>query len=353
MGAINFSQIHPRAFAHPYDREATAALEKVPLFPDVLTKAAELGIERRFRSHHMLNSIQVGPRQFASIWRIVHEIAERLGIPAPLTYLTRQGGVNAFAFGRSTHSLVLTSGLVDAMSEREIEGIIAHEMGHMLCQHMLYMGVGLTLTSGALPSLGLTKLLPFVEQALYRAFFAWFRAAEYSADRAAVLILEDPEPLADCLSRLAGVPGRFEREFDRSLFVEQARNLEVEKTPWTRIITFGMDAFLTHPEPAKRVGAILDWSRSEEYKTILRGRYLTKFRVQALERVVIPGVPSCALCRSPVGKAPVCPVCGLDQDPRRQQDCPNEHVNNINWMFCMDCGQPLSQRAAGTGIPDC
>lgn len=351
MGSIHFSQIHPRAFAHPYDREATAALEKVPLFPDVLTKVAELRIERIFRAHHMMNSIQVGPRQFPSIWRTVHQTAERLGIEAPLTYLTRQGGINAFAFGRSTHSLVLTSGLVEAMTDREIEGIIAHEMGHMLCQHMLYMGVGLTLTSGALPSLGLAKLLPFVEQALYRAFFAWFRAAEYSADRAAVLILEDPEPLADCLSRLAGVPGRFEREFDRSLFVEQVKNLQLEQTPWTRIVTFGMDAFLTHPEPAKRVGALLDWASSEECKAILRGRYLTKFRVQALERVEIPGVSSCALCRSPVGKAPICPVCGLDQDPRQQQTCLNEHVNNINWKFCKDCGHTLSGRAAGIGSP--
>lgn len=352
MGSIHFTQIHPRAFSHPYDREATSALEKVPLFPDLLKKIAELGVEKRFRAHHMFNSVQVGARQLPSIWRIVHEIAERLGISAPSTYVTRQGGVNAFAFGRSTHSLVLTSGLVDLMSDRELEGIIAHEMGHMLCQHMHYMGVGLTLTSGALPSLGLTKVFPFIEQALYQAFFAWFRAAEYSADRAAVLILEDPEPLADCLSRLAGVPGRFESEFDRSLFVEQVKNYAQESTPWTRIVTFGMDAFLTHPEPAKRVGAILDWARSEEYKTILRGRYLTKFRVEASERVEIPGVPSCALCRSPVGKAPVCPLCKLDQDPRRQQACPNEHVNNIDWKFCKDCGQPLSQRAPGTGIPD-
>ncbi len=351
MGSINFSQIHPRAFAHSYDRGATSAFEKVPLLPDLLKKISQFRLEERFRAHHMYNSVQIGPRQLPSLWRMVHGVAERLAIPAPATYVTRSGGANAFAFGKNAHSIVLTGGLVEMMSDRELEGIIAHELGHIVCQHMLYMGVGLALTSGALPSLGFTKALPIIEEGLFRAFFAWFRAAEYSADRAALLILEDPEPLAQALSRLAGVPRRFEDEFDLRLFVEQVKNYDEEANLWSKFITLGMDAFLTHPEPAKRVGALLEWAESEECKIILNGRYLTRFEAEAAERIRIEGVSSCPLCQSPVGQSSVCGHCGLVQDPRLQQRCPNDHVNGIDWKFCKACGKPLTRGAMSSGTP--
>jgi Zn-dependent protease with chaperone function len=337
MSSIQFSQIHPRAFAHPLDRKATAAFENLPLFPDLLRKIAQLGVEERFRAHHMCNSVQLGPRQLPSLYRMVHEVSERLSIPPPKTYVTRRGGVNAFAFGKKTHSIVLTAELVDLMSDEELRGVIAHEMGHILCQHMLYMDVGLALTSGAVSSL--TRVLPGVEETVARLFFAWFRAAEYSADRAATLILEDPGPLAQCLSRLAGVPRRFETEFDRGQFAKQVTDYNEEATLWSKIVTLGMDSFLTHPEPAKRVGAILGWAESEEYRTIRSGRYLTKFEAEALDRIQIEGVRSCPLCLSPVGQAEVCSQCELPQEQGKQKNCLHGHLAGIDWKFCKVCGQ--------------
>lgn len=352
MGTIQFSQIHPRAFSHPSDQRATAAFQQIPLFPELLRKISELGIEERFRAHHMRHSVELGPRQFSSLWRMVHDVAEHLGIPAPRTYLSRQNEANAFAFGKETHSIVLTTELVDLMTDEELRGIIAHEMGHILCEHMLYMDVGLALTSGATSSLA--KVIPALRESVAGLFFAWFRAAEYSADRAAMLILEDPELLARSLSRLAGVPQRFEGEFDLRRFAEQAKNYEEEATLWSKIATLGMGLFLTHPEPAKRVGAILQWADSEEYRAILRGHYLTRFEAEALDRIQIPGVASCPLCRNPVGQASVCGICELPQDPRRQQPCPERgHINSIDWKFCKACGAALRPGLTRSEIPGC
>jgi Zn-dependent protease with chaperone function len=350
MSLINFSQIHPRAFAHPADKGAMSAFAQIPMLPELLRKVSQLSFEERLRAHHMLNSVQLGPRQFPSIWRMVHGVAERLGIPAPKTYVSRQGAANAFAFGKSVHSIVVTTELIDLMSERELEGILAHEMGHILCEHLLYMDVGLALTSGALPSFA--RILPGLEESVNGLFYAWFRAAEYSADRAALLILEDPEPLAASLSRLAGVPRRLDNEFDLRLFAEQVKDYREEATLWSKIVTFGMGTFLTHPEPAKRVGSILDWAKSAEYRAILKGRYLTRFEVEALERVQIEGVRSCPSCRRPVGQAPIC-ECGLVQDPRQQQLCPlnPDHVNGIDWNFCVACGAELKPDAGHNEIP--
>lgn len=340
MDSVHFSQMSPRAFAHPSDQRATSAFQQIPLLPELMRKISAMSFEERLRAYHMHHSIELGPRQIPSLWRMVHDVAERLGIPPPKTYLSRHGGVNAFAFGKQTHSIVLTAGLVDLMTKRELEGIIAHEMGHILCEHMLYMDVGLALTSGAMPPLA--NVIPALKESVAGLFFAWFRAAEYSADRAALLILEDPEPLALCLSRLAGVPRKLESEFDLRLFAQQVENYEEEATLWSKVATFGMGLFLEHPEPAKRVGAILDWAESDEFRAILSGRYLTRFEAEALDRIQIEGVASCRLCRTPVGQAPDCPHCGLPQDPRRQQPCPPRgHANSIDWKFCKACGAAL------------
>lgn len=354
MSAVNFSQIHPRAFAHPSDRKATSAFAQIPVLPELLKKISKLGYEETFLAHHMYSSVQLGPRQLPTIWRMVHEVSERLCIPPPRTYVSRQGGVNAFAVGKEVRSIVITSGLIDLMSDYELKGIIAHEMGHILCEHMLYMDVCWTLTNHAMPSLA--KMIPGLEDPVARLLSTWSRAAEYSADRAALLILEDPEPLASALSRLAGVPRRFEEEFDLRLFVEQAKNYDEEASLLSKIVTFGfgMGAFLTHPEPAKRVGAILEWAESAEYKDILNGRYLTRYEVEALERVRIEGVRSCPLCGRPVSETPIC-ECGLVQDPRQQQTCPlnPNHVNGIDWKFCVACGAELRPDARHSEIPGC
>lgn len=352
MDASHFSQMHPRAFAHPSDLRATSAFQQIPLLPELMKKISRLGIEERFRAYHMLNSVELGPRQLPSLWRMVHDVAERLGIPTPKTYLSRHGGINAFAFGKEVHSIVLTTELVDLMTDEELRGIIAHEMGHILCEHMLYMDVGLALTSGAMPSLA--KVIPALKESVAGLFFAWFRAAEYSADRAALLILEDSKPLALSLSRLAGVPRRLEKNFDLQLFAQQVQNYEEETTWWSKIATFGMGLFLTHPEPARRVGAALEWAKSEEYNAILSGRYLTRFEAEALDRLQVPGVASCPLCRTPVGQASLCPTCGLPQDPRRQQPCPSRgHVNGIDWKFCKACGAALRSGARRSETLDC
>src|SRR5436305_847620 len=338
MGLINFSQIHPRAFAHPADKAATSAFAQIPALPELLKKISELSFEKRLFAHHMHNSVRLSDGQLTSIWRMVNEVAERLCIPVPEVYVSRQGGANAFTFGKLTHTMVLTTELIDLMSERELQGIIAHEMGHILCEHLLYMDVGLALTSGALPSLA--RIIPGLEESVNSLFFAWFRAAEYSADRAALLILEDWRPLASSLSRLAGVPRRLEGEFDLRVFAEQVEKYKEEANNlWSKIVTLGMGTFLTHPEPAKRVGAILEWSDSLEYQAILSGRYLTRFEVEALDRVRIEGVRSCPSCGRSVGEAVVC-QCGLVQDPRQQQRCPvnPDHVNGIDWKYCVACG---------------
>lgn len=314
---------------------------------------SRLKIEEEVRAHFMFHSIQLGPHQISTVWRMVHEVAESLCMARPDVFISGDGASNAFAFGVQRQTVVLTRGIVDMMTDRELRAIVTHELAHGLCQHLLYRNVGLALAGGTARQL--VKLFPsgLVNETIGRLLSAWYRAAEYSADRAALLVLDDPEPLASCLGRLAGMPQRFAAEFDLRLFAEQVKAYDAEATLWSRLMTFDLGALATHPEPARRAVAILEWARSEDYRRIRSGEYLTRVEGESFDQVQIDGVTSCPRCRRPVGELAVCPnpECSLPQEPERQRLCPRGHLNAASWKFCRSCGQAVSGEATGSGTP--
>lgn len=337
MESHQICQIHPKAFTHPYDEAAIAALKKIPFLPTFLKKMAQFNVEQRFRAYQMHNSIEIGSRQLPSIWRMVNDVAERFGMPHPTAYVSREGGANAFAFGLERHSIVLTTSLIDMMNDRQLEAIIAHELAHILCQHMLYRNVGLALTDQTLAPFA--RLAPTaVSGSISILFLAWSRAAEYSADRASLLVIQDPEALTSCLSRLAGVPRRFMDEFDPRVFAQQGQRYEAEASTWSKIVTWDIGLINTHPEPTRRSTALLEWATSKEYQRILQGRYPTIFEEDCDQQVQIDGVASCPLCCRPVGNETICPSCYLNQNPSQQKRCKNGHLKSLEWKYCKACG---------------
>lgn len=348
MSLGHLAQIHPSAFAHPQDLQTTKALQRVPFLDTLLEQISRFEAEEFYRAHYMHHGVLLGPRQLGSLWRMVQDVAERFEMNEPVTaYVVRGAGPNAFAFGLHRHSIALTSSLVDLMSDRELEAIIAHEIAHVLCRHMRFRQVGLTLASGTTSVL---KLIPnlsskVVSMSLHLAYMAWCRAAEYTADRAATLVMRDPEVMASCLSRLAGVPRRFEDEFDPHQFIEQAEEFERSGSAVSPFVRITLDLLATHPEPTRRSVAVIRWAESEEYERILRGDFATI--LEGEEKIRISGVDDCPACDRPVGDNPTCPHCGLEQRTDRQSVCSRGHVAGIDWEYCLRCGQPVLAPAEG------
>jgi len=67
------------------------------------------------------------------LWRIVENISITDGLPMPKVYIIDDPGYNAFATGRDpkTASITVTAGLLSAMDDNEVTGVVAHEMGHI------------------------------------------------------------------------------------------------------------------------------------------------------------------------------------------------------------------------------
>lgn len=79
------------------------------------------------------NAAEIQKSDNPRLWRIVENLAITDGLPMPRVYIMNDNGLNAFATGRDPEhaSVAVTSGLLNVMNDTELQGVMAHEMGHI------------------------------------------------------------------------------------------------------------------------------------------------------------------------------------------------------------------------------
>src|ERR1700712_5734295 len=88
--------IPPRAYQHPADRAATAALQRIPYLDPVIRKLIELGYERALRVASLGSSVRLGQEQLPHIWVLHRQVFNVLDLAAvPDLYLTQYPIANA------------------------------------------------------------------------------------------------------------------------------------------------------------------------------------------------------------------------------------------------------------------
>jgi len=274
--------ISSAAFRHPLDYQAEQTLRSVPGFDLVARKFVEFLTERPQYVYQMGNSIQVGPRQYASIYQIFRECLRDLDIyPEPNLFVAQSPLVNAFALGQEFPFIVLNSGLLDLLSEAELRTVIAHELGHLKCGHttLIQMAIWTTQVISGLAerTFGLSLL---VSTGLVMAFYEWLRKAELSADRAALLVTDDLDPILHSMMRIAGGSSKYDHELSLPEFVRQSAQYQgLDDDGLNQIYKFFLynnlsaGVFLSHPFTVERVSFLQDWAASAEYQHIKAGNY--------------------------------------------------------------------------------
>ncbi|HKD74667.1 MAG TPA: zinc metalloprotease HtpX [Ktedonobacterales bacterium] len=89
------------------------------------------------------------PEVYQRVEPIVANLARRMGLPMPKLWLIDEDSPNAFATGRNPEhaSVAFTSGILRVMDDREIEGVVAHELGHVLHRDILISSVAATIAA--------------------------------------------------------------------------------------------------------------------------------------------------------------------------------------------------------------
>lgn len=269
--------ITPDAFVSDADKWALDKLKSLPLVPQLVSKFFEIGIDRWMYCYNMSSSIRCGPNQYPTLYNIMRESARVLDMPEPELYVSSNPFPNAFAGGVERPYICLRSSMIDTMNNDELFFIMGHELGHIKAQHVLYRSVG-ALLFPLLELLGRRTMgaSDVATYALALAFYEWSRQAEFSADRAGLLVSQDKDTSIDALIRLAAGPSRLHQELNREAFMDQARTYQdadsLDKVG--KFVLFAvMGQRMTHPMPVFRTQELEKWFLSGSFDRILTGDY--------------------------------------------------------------------------------
>lgn len=263
--------ISARAFQHPADRAATAALGTIPYLDTVIRKLIELGYERALRQSYLGSSVRLGEDQLGDVWRehaIAYATLDMAEVPD--LYLTQFPAPNAMAIGAQRPIVVVQSELMRLLDAPQRRAVFAHEAAHILADHQLYrtaLAILVMLTRSARLPLPLTPVRT--------ALMEWGRATELSADRAAALVTRDP--LVVCRTLMSVAAGAMVDELDLDAFMRQGLDYTESGGGLERLTRLMLDLGVTHPLPVKRTHELMAWVRSGEFDRIVgSGEYIRR-----------------------------------------------------------------------------
>ncbi len=289
----------PSEFIHPEDAAALRQLESIPGFPSFVKSILALGLEKLQYGINMASSVRLSETQLPEIYRHLPPICEKLGIAEPEFYLTMDPRPNAWTFGDTRIFITVTSGLLEMMNSDELDAVIAHECGHILCRHVLYHSVARYILSGA-DSLGLLGKLTIPIQL---AFLYWQRKSELSCDRAGAIVTS-PETVSRTMARFSAGPRHLTERLDLKEWASQAEKYDEiwNSTNWNKALQIYAIAGQDHPFAAVRVREILKWEKTDEYRRLKEGLL----------------------------------------NPQSQKRCPKCHQPlKQDWAFCQHCGHKI------------
>jgi Zn-dependent protease with chaperone function len=267
-----YPNISSKAYEHPADRAATAALGAVPMLDTVVRKLVEWGYERALRQTFLGDSVRVGEAQLPELWASHVGVCRILDMPEVYDlYVSPRvfGGAQTIGAGRPM--VVMNSDLLEKLGPGEQRVVLAHEVGHILADHVVYMTALNILLSG-LGGMPFPIGLPL--RAVTAVLLEWYRAAELSCDRAATLAVRDPPIVCRTLMVLgSGLPAD---TLNLDAFMAQAMEYESWDDPTDRVRRFFNEIGRTHPLAVRRVSEVMKWVQSGEYDRIVRGEYRTR-----------------------------------------------------------------------------
>ena len=272
--AWKLEEISPRAYQHPADRAATAALAKIPYLDQVVRKLIALGYERALRAAALGSAVRLGQEQLPGIWVLHRQVFNTLDMErVPDLYLTQFPLANAFAIGTDRPIVVLNSELVRILDDEGQRVVLAHEAAHIQSDHVLYrQALAILLMLGSSMRIPLLAGLPLL--AIELALFEWLRAAELSCDRAAALVTRDPQ--AVCRAMMVIAAGEAAEDLNLDAFIAQGMEYSEGGSGLERLTKLLQNLRLTHPMPVRRVRILLDWVREGEYDRMVRGDYMRR-----------------------------------------------------------------------------
>ncbi len=217
------------------------------------------------------------PEVYSRLAPIVQSLAQRMNLPMPKLWLIPEPAPNAFATGRNPNhaSVAVTAGILQLMSDRELEGVLAHELGHVVNRDILTSSIAATLAAAitflarmafwfgprgsdddergsAWGSLMMMILAPIAAMLIQMAIS---RTREYAADATSAEVTRDPGELISALGKLETYSQRIPMQ---SVTPATAHLFIIKPLSGQSM----MRLFSTHPPTEDRIARLREWYRT-------------------------------------------------------------------------------------------
>ncbi|MBE9060545.1 M48 family metallopeptidase [cf. Phormidesmis sp. LEGE 11477] len=267
-------------FRHPLDQRATEALKQIPGIDIAIRSLLGPMGEQFFYLENIAASVLVGPKQLPDIYQLLVEACQILDLDVPQLYIKQHPVPNAYTFamrGRQPFIVVHTS-LVELLNPAELQAVIGHELGHLKCDHGVYLTLANLLTLA-------TSQLPFgavLVQNWQSRIMEWVRCAEFTCDRAALLATQDARTVAAVLMKLSGGSPTLSPQLNLDAFLAQAESYDaISDNEMGELLKRMKTDELSHPVPVLRAREINRWATTPNYQSLLENRPTLKRRSQA------------------------------------------------------------------------
>ena len=216
---------------------------------------------------------QVSEQEAPELHRIVNDLAHRAGIPKPKVYIVENPTPNAFATGRNPQhaTVAVTSGIMQLLNRQELEGVLAHELGHIKNRDILISSIAAVM-AGAISYLAtmaqwamifggrgnddeggnpLVAIVMMIVAPLAASLIqmAISRSREYLADAAGAEICGNPRALASALNKLTS----YNRQLPMKVNPASAQMYIVNPLTGGQL----KNLFSTHPPIEERINRLM------------------------------------------------------------------------------------------------
>ncbi len=229
----------------------------------------------------MYNAREVDAASAPQFYGMVQELAQRAGLPMPRVYLIDEDAPNAFATGRNPENAAVaaTTGILRVLSNRELRGVMAHELAHVKHRDILISTIAATMAgaiaalanfamffggrdeegrpANAIASIAMAILAPLAASLIQMAIS---RAREFEADRGGAEISGDPQALAMALDKIdryaRGIPFQAAEQHPAT-----AQMMILNPLSGGGIANL----FSTHPSTEERVARLMQMAQTGTY----------------------------------------------------------------------------------------
>lgn len=229
----------------------------------------------------MYNAQEVDASTAPQFYNMVQELAQRAGLPMPRVYLINEDAPNAFATGRNPEhaAVAATTGILRVLSDRELRGVMAHELAHVRHRDILTSTIAATMAgaisalanmamffggrdengnrTNPIASIAVAILAPLAASLIQMAIS---RAREFEADRGGAEISGDPQALASALDKIhryaQGIPFQAAEEHPAT-----AQMMIMNPLSGGGIANL----FSTHPATEERIARLMHMAQTGTY----------------------------------------------------------------------------------------